>query len=228
MDDERGSLGGRTAVAAAFGAAAALAAGVALTEAPTSGVQAPSGMTGQPSRARSSLPARAARSRAARPRPALPDVCGGSDLAARRGLAALMSLRPAAGSGYQLVFGPARRGLLGLTVPALRRIEVYVRPCDAESRPLLRHVIAHELGHAWDRGRLTVAMRDAWKRARGIPDATPWLGCSRCADFATPAGDFAEVYAQWRTGSTTNDSQLAGAPAPAVLTGLAKRFFGSS
>ena len=32
-------------------------------------------------------------------------------------------------------------------------------------------------------------------RLRGIDPATPWFGCDRCADFDTPAGDFAETFA---------------------------------
>jgi hypothetical protein len=64
-------------------------------------------------------------------------------------------------------------------------------------------------------------------QARGIDPRTPWYGCSRCADFATPAGDFAEVYAQWATGASSNRSQLSGDPGRAELAGLASRFFGA-
>ena len=88
-------------------------------------------------------------------------------------------------------------------------------------------MLAHELGHAWDKTRLTDAQRTAWMRVRGIPAGTPWQGCHRCTDFATPAGDFAEVYAQWRRGATDNRSELAGAPSPAELDALAREFFGA-
>ena len=30
---------------------------------------------------------------------------------------------------------------------------------------------------------------------RGIDPKTPWFGCSRCSDYKTPAGDFAETFA---------------------------------
>jgi hypothetical protein len=96
-------------------------------------------------------------------------------------------------------------------------------PCPRE---LLRHVIGHEPGHAYDTAHLTPATRRAWQLARGIPVTTPWYGCSGCTDFATPAGDFAEVYAQWASGSGTNDSELAGDVPMDQLGQLARRFFG--
>ena len=70
-------------------------------------------------------------------------------------------------------------------------------------------------------------MRAAYQAARGIPASTPWYGCSGCTDFATPAGDFAEVYAQWARGATSNRSELAGDASPAELTALASEFFGA-
>jgi hypothetical protein len=122
-------------------------------------------------------------------------------------------------------FAPGRTGYLGLTHLAERRIEIFVRSCDAESDELLRHVIAHELGHGFDTAHLDAATRRAWQAARGIPLSTPWYGCSGCTDFATPAGDFAEVYAQWARGATTNRSELAGDVPPAELARLAEKFF---
>jgi hypothetical protein len=154
-------------------------------------------------------------------------LCSGDGWEVRRGQAALASLRPAQASGYSLTFLPGQSTFLGLTKPALKAVEVYVRSCSAESDALLRHVVAHELGHAWDKSHLSAADHADWLAARGIPGDTPWQGCSRCTDFATPAGDFAEVYAQWRAGESSNRSQLAGAPGPAELNALAARFFGA-
>jgi hypothetical protein len=116
---------------------------------------------------------------------------------------------------------------MGLTHLKQRRIEMFVRSCEAQSDALLRHVMAHELGHAYDTTHMTSAKRAAWQRVRGIPASTPWYGCSGCTDFATPAGDYAEVYAQWARGATSNKSQLSGAPGPAELAGLARQFFGA-
>lgn len=124
-----------------------------------------------------------------------------------------------------MVFLEERDGYHGLTRMQYRRIGVYVRPCREQPPALLRHVVAHELGHAYDASRLTERDRRHWRRARGIPAGTPWYGCNRCTDFATPAGDFAEVYSQWMREATDNTSTLAPAPAAAELQQLADRFF---
>ena len=125
-----------------------------------------------------------------------------------------------------MTFGAARKGYMGITRTREGRIEIFVRPCRAQSDALLRHVVAHELGHAYDAAHMSDATRAAWKRARGIPSLTPWAGCSGCSDFATPAGDFAEVFAQWARRSADNRSRLAGAPGAAELERLATQFFG--
>jgi hypothetical protein len=154
------------------------------------------------------------------------DPCSGEGWQSRRGAAALASLRPGAdGSGFRVEFAPARSGYMGLTHLQRRVVEVFVRDCDRQSDELLRHVVAHELGHAFDTARLDAGTRAAWQAARGIPAATAWYGCSGCTDFATPAGDFAEVYAQWLRGADSNRSELAGAPGPAELERLAQQFF---
>ena len=159
---------------------------------------------------------------AARPAP----LCSRPGWQQRRGQAALASLRDGAGQGgFDVVFAPARPGYLGLTHLDARRIEVFVRTCDRQSSELLRHVLAHEVGHAHDTVLMSSTQRAAWLVARGIPAGTPWYGCSGCTDFATPAGDFAEVYAQWSRGATTNRSQLAGDVPATQLAALAARFF---
>ena len=155
-------------------------------------------------------------------------LCSGKGWQQRRGQAALASLRAGAEpTGFRVEFTGARKGYMGLTHLQQRRIEMFVRSCDAQSEPLLRHVMAHELGHAYDTTHMTPATRAAWQRARGIPASTGWYGCSGCSDFATPAGDFAEVYAQWARGASSNKSKLAGAPGPAALALLAEQFFGA-
>ena len=156
-----------------------------------------------------------------------PSLCSGSGWQQRRGQAALASLKGgAARTGFRVEFAGARKGYLGLTHLEERRIELFVRACGTESDELLRHVMAHELGHAYDTTRMSSATRRAWMAARGIPAGTGWYGCSGCTDFATPAGVFAEVYAQWARGSATNRSELAGDVAAGQLTQLAQQFFG--
>lgn len=157
-----------------------------------------------------------------------PDPCSGDGWQQRRGQRALTSLRAGAErTGFSVRFAPGKSGYLGLTHLQERRIDVYVRDCGAQSDELLRHVVAHELGHAYDTTHLGSAQRAAWQAARGIPASTDWYGCSGCTDFATPAGDFAEVYAQWARGVDSNRSELAGDVPAGELEALAAEFFGA-
>jgi len=112
--------------------------------------------------------------------------------------------------GFELEFEPAgadspraRTDLEG------RRITVFVRPGDASHR--IAHDIAHEYGHAWDAVHMTAGTRAAYLRARGVPDAEWWP--RRASDYATGAGDFAEVFAACRAASPEFRSRLAPAPA---------------
>ena len=156
------------------------------------------------------------------------DHCAGDGWQQRRGQAALSALEGGAErTGFRVEFLGARKGYMGLTHLSERRIEMFVRACDTQSDELLRHVMAHELGHAYDTTHNNAAIRRAWQLARGIPLSTPWYGCSGCTDFATPAGDFAEVYAQWARGASTNRSELAGDVGGAQLAALAHQFFGA-
>lgn len=153
-------------------------------------------------------------------------LCQGAGWQARRGAAAIDRLRRSSDArAVPIAFRGARSDVLGMAEPNARRIEVYVRSCAAQSDALLLHVVAHELGHLVDAIRMDDDLRARWKAARGIPASTPWFGCSRCRDFATPAGDFAETYAQWQRRATTNRSQLAPAPSRAQLAVLARTFF---
>lgn len=178
------------------------------------------------------VPAKPAPAKPAVAKPAVakpaPSLCSGDGWQQRRGASALGSLKAdAARTGFRVEFAGARKGYLGLTHLQERRIEVFVRPCGTQSDELLRHVMAHELGHAYDTTHGTTSTRRAWMAARGIPAGTDWYGCSGCTDFATPAGDFAEVYAQWSRGAAGNKSRLAGDVGPARLAALAAQFFGA-
>src|SRR5262245_27915370 len=94
---------------------------------------------------------------------------------------------------YEIVFLPPQRGVRAMIYPDRHRIEVYERPQD--DTPRIAYDIAHELGHAIDMTFNTAETRKTWMELRGIDPATPWFGCSRCPDFNTPAGDFAETFA---------------------------------
>ena len=163
----------------------------------------------------------------AAPAPAPDPLCSGAGWEQRRGQAALASLRrPSDASAFTVEYKGHNDSYLGLATVHERRLEVFVRSCEAESASLLRHVVAHELGHLVDGARMTDALRAEYMQARGIPASTPWFGCNGCSDFATPAGDFAEVYAQWQRGAGDNRSQMAPAPSAGQLADIAARFFG--
>lgn len=154
------------------------------------------------------------------------NLCSGPGWEQRRGQAALASLRPGAtDGGFRVVFKPAKKGYLGLTFLKKNRIEVYVRSCATESADKLRYVLAHELGHAYDTARMDASSRASWSKSRGLKSS--WYGCSGCRDFATPAGDFAEVFGQWARGASSNKSEIGGDASRAELDRLAGQFFGA-
>lgn len=172
----------------------------------------------------------APKAKPAAPRPAkaaASDVCRGPGWQGKRGARALASLRHPVPAGVTVAFKPARTGYLGLTYPARGHIDMFVRSCAAESSSLLRHVMAHEMGHAYDVKTMTAAERSTYKALRGIPAGTPWFGCSYCSDFQTPAGDFAEAYAQWQRGASDSRTKIAKVATQAELTKLAALFFTS-
>jgi hypothetical protein len=156
------------------------------------------------------------------------DVCSGPGWQAKRGQAAMATLRDnGQRSGVSVAFKGAKSGYLGLTFPERRHVDVYVRSCSAESFTLLRHVMSHEMGHAYDAAHMSAADRKAYMAMRGIPAGTPWFGCNYCTDFNTPAGDFAETYSQWQRGSRDSRTQIAPMPGPAELEKIAASFFGA-
>lgn len=141
----------------------------------------------------------------------------------RRGAAALALIRyPWEETGYEIAFLPARRGYRGLTDVVTRRIELYVRPTDSLQQ--LAFTLAHEIGHAVD-VRFSSTMRHrTWLELRGLDPDTPWWPCSRCSDYSSPAGDFAEVFASWLLGPVDYRSALAPPPSDAELELLAPLF----
>lgn len=135
----------------------------------------------------------------------------------QRALSALSSLDyPWRELGYDLRFQVHRGGdLLGLTDAAAKTITVFVRPQQSELS--LRVTLAHELGHALDFETGSAAQRAQYLELRGLPADTPWYPCDGCADYASGAGDWAEVFAYWLAGAGDFRSELAGPPDDATL-----------
>lgn len=140
-----------------------------------------------------------------------------------RGRAALRALAyDPADLGYRVRFLPYRGNVLGTTHRLDRVITVYVQ--RGQSELTLRTTIAHELGHALDVVHGDRARREAYRQVRRLP-AGPWFPCNRCNDFASPAGDFAEVFAVWLlAGPGDFRGRLAGPPSTAQLRELAPLF----
>jgi hypothetical protein len=156
------------------------------------------------------------------------DVCSGPGWQAKRGEAAMATLKDnGQRSGVSVSFLGAKSGYLGLTFPTRHHVDVYVRSCSSESFTLLRHVMSHEMGHAYDAAHMTASLRQSYMAMRGIPAGTPWFGCNYCTDFNTPAGDFAETYSQWQRSSHDSRTQIAPMPGSAQLAQIAAAFFGA-
>ena len=124
--------------------------------------------------------------------------------------------------GWTISFQPGRSGYLGLAIGEKRRIEIYVRSTHGVDH--VAHTLAHELGHAVD---LTYGMayrRREYRRLRGMSADAKWFGCDACSDYATPAGDFAEVFEYWLLGGGDYRSQIAGPPDSVTLEYLSILF----
>jgi hypothetical protein len=141
-----------------------------------------------------------------------------------RGRAALDALHyPWRELGYSIRFEPWRGGnLLGLTDSGSRTITMFVRP--GQSDESLRVTLAHEVGHALDFVTGGDAQRRRYLELRGLSPDTPWYPCDGCSDYASPAGDWAEVFALWLMGPGDFRSQLAGPPDAATLERLQPLF----
>ena len=120
---------------------------------------------------------------------------------------------------WTITFVDAHDGAYGYTYPYEQRIKVFIRPSMSDE--LLRHVLAHEIGHAIDVTRNTGDERDQWAEARGIRGADWWPG-GGASDFATGAGDFAESFAVWQVGGNEFRSTLGPRPTEAQLRLLAE------
>jgi hypothetical protein len=141
------------------------------------------------------------------------------DYATAVGNAALESLDyPWRDLGWTIQFLPGRSGYLGLARGPKRTIEIYVRPeHDVDD---VAHTLAHELGHAVDLTYGSEYRRREYRRLRGLSLDGKWFGCDSCTDYATPAGDFAEVFEYWLLGGSDYRSQMAYPPDEGTLAQL--------
>lgn len=123
---------------------------------------------------------------------------------------------------WDIVFLPGRPGYLGLAIGPERRLEIYVRPHHSVTD--VAHTLAHELGHAVDLTYGTEYRRSEYRRMRELSPDADWFGCDSCSDYATPAGDFAEVFEYWLLGGGDYRSRLAGPPGPETLEAISTLF----
>jgi len=114
--------------------------------------------------------------------------------------------------GHRLVLAAPRAGVRAQIDAGARTITVFLDPADPAHR--IAHDIAHELGHAWDRAHLDDRARRAYLRGRGAPDVA-WWPRGAGDDYATGAGDFAEVFARCHAASPEFRSRLAPPPGDA-------------
>lgn len=124
---------------------------------------------------------------------------------------------PVAATRYTMVFAGHLDGILGITDNSNRTITIYIR--NGQSTSSIARVIAHEIGHAVDFGLLTWAKRAEYMSIRGLT-ADSWYPCNLCEDYASPAGDFAEVFAYWQLGPGDFRSMMSGEPSPEQLAAL--------
>ena len=124
--------------------------------------------------------------------------------------------------GWTVHFLPGRSGYLGLAIGEDRRIEIYVRSSHGVED--VAHTLAHELGHAVDITYGSGYRRSEYRRMRGLNYDGKWFGCDGCSDYATPAGDFAEVFEYWLLGGGNFGALLAGPPDAQTLEHMSTLF----
>ncbi len=136
--------------------------------------------------------------------------------AERRGRAAFASLQRPLPAGWQLKIAVHTGSRVGWADAKTRVVALWVRPSDTQSQ--LRITLAHELGHVVDFTVMTNDDRQSYRQLRGRDgDRSPWYPEAGTTDFASPAGDFAEVYALWRGGAGDFRSTWAAQPSSAQL-----------
>jgi hypothetical protein len=142
---------------------------------------------------------------------------------AERGAAALALIAyPWPRTGFSIEFSGPRDSHYGLTNVPARKISIFVRLEQTTSE--LARVIAHEIGHAVDVAFTDESERATYRRLRGLGNVYWYPACPGCADYNTPVGDFAEVFAYWLLGPGTFRSTAAPPPNAAQLKELASVF----
>ncbi len=141
----------------------------------------------------------------------------------RRGREAFASIHKALPTGWRLQVEVYRGTNQGLADSGTRTVTLWVRPSDSQSA--LRITLAHELGHVLDYTALTDRDRQDYRELRGRGrDRSAWYPANGTQDYASPAGDFAEVYALWRGGSGDFRSTWAAQPDHAQLDRIVSLF----
>ncbi len=143
---------------------------------------------------------------------------------AQRAAEAFASLRIALPSRWTIRFERYTGRYQGLTTSDTRTVTIWARPSD--SRQELRITIAHELGHVLDFTTLTRADQQRYLRLRGRGSfpVSRWYPSNGTSDYASPAGDFAEVYALWTAGAGDFRSTFAPQPTSSQLQPIAQLF----
>jgi hypothetical protein len=120
--------------------------------------------------------------------------------------------------GWAIVFDGPRNDVEGLTLIDERVIRIYLRR-NMTARHLA-HVVAHELGHAYDVSSLDDARRALFRGIRGQDPAAPWWPASNDSDGDSGAGDWAECFAVMLVGPDDWRSPLGPPPDAVQLAAL--------
>jgi hypothetical protein len=143
--------------------------------------------------------------------------------AQRRGAAAYASLGRRLPAGWVMRFEVYRGTYQGLADSGRKVVTIWVR--SADNQPRLRITIAHEMGHVLDYTTLTAHDKGRYLSLRGRSGSTArWYPGNGTSDYASPAGDFAEVYALHLAGGGDFRSTFAPQPSSSQLGALC-RFF---
>lgn len=155
-------------------------------------------------------------------RPVPAPAFGGAD-ARRRGATAYASLGRRLPAGWVLRFAVFDGRYEGLTDSGRKLLMIWVRSSDTPGS--LRITLAHELGHVLDCTTLTDRDKARYLSLRGRGGSrAAWYPTNGTSDYASPAGDLAEVYALSLAGAGDFRSTFAPAPGSAQLASL-RSFF---
>ena len=122
-----------------------------------------------------------------------------------------------------MVFEVYRGTYQGLADSGRKVVTIWVRSTDTRGK--LRITIAHEMGHVLDYTALTAHDKGRYLSLRGRSGSTAaWYPANGTSDYASPAGDFAEVYALYLAGAGDFRSTFAPQPTSTQLSSLGQFF----